>query len=772
MTPEKWERIKKIFYSVSELDGQVIGSYRIESEIGRGGMGAVYLASRADDEFDKKAAIKLIKRGFDTDEIIKRFRHERQILAALEHPNITRLLDGGSTNDGLPYLVMDYVDGTPLGDFSNTQKLSINQRLEIFLQICDAVSYAHKNLVIHRDLKPSNILVTADGIPKLLDFGIAKLVIHNSDLKTIEKTFNAFQAMTPEYASPEQISGRPVTTSTDIYSLGVVLFELLTGHRPYHFETRNVEDINRIFTDILPTKPSSVCRSHGIKLSLEDPSSVIGILQGDIDNIVLMAMRNEAERRYSSVEQFAEDIRRHLAGLTVLAREDTLSYRTSKFIKRNKAGVAAGVGIAASLFGGLIATSQMAKRASRQRDRARYERNRSENINQFLRKMLASSDPRKQGKDVKLTEILEIAAVSIDKDFVHQPDIVADLQSTIGLTLISQGKLDKAEAPLAKALKIRIELYGEHNADTAISQHNFGQLLEARGEAPEAELFYRRSLRTLRLHFGRDDLRVANVLHDLSHVLSLQGEDGKGIKILREVLRIRKAKLDEDHPDIAKALTELGSAITMVGDPESAEPLQRQALAIALKNYGSNHPDTAAIMLNLFGAIQHKDPVESEWLVTEALRVRRKFLGDDHPEVAWAIYHLSFLKFNQGYTIESNNMLREILRMRGTTLFDENLLVSNTLSLLGRSLIAQNDFSEAEDVLRECLELRERYLAPDNWLLATTNGFLGECLMEQGKTETGKRLLIESYTFLNTKLGESHMHTKLALNRLNQYLAQ
>lgn len=425
MTPEKWEKVKSIFHNAYDLEvhkraafiaaecgddatmlaevrslfdshnaseelfespafesisslveqkalpsrvGQTIGNYKIESEIGRGGMGAVYLASRADAEFDKKVAIKLIKRGFDTDEVIRRFRHERQILAALEHPNITRLLDGGSTEDGLPFLVMDYVDGRPLHRFADENGLSINKRLSMFLKICSAVSYAHQNLVIHRDLKPSNILVTADGEPKLLDFGIAKLTGPSGNGQTARNTQTIFQAMTPEYASPEQFTGKAVTTASDIYSLGILLYELLTGHRPFRFETKNVAEISQLITDTTPTKPSTVCRQLGLKTTIDNAPAVIRTLKGDLDNIVMMAIRKEPERRYSSVEQFAGDIRRYLGGHPVIAREDTFVYRATKFASRNKVGVASIIGIGASLVGGLFAVSRQARIASTQRD--------------------------------------------------------------------------------------------------------------------------------------------------------------------------------------------------------------------------------------------------------------------------------------------------------------------------------------------------------------------------------------------------------------------
>jgi serine/threonine-protein kinase len=752
--------------------GKQIGSYKIEKEIGRGGMGAVYLATRADEEFQKRVAIKLIKRGYDTDDIIRRFRHERQILAALDHPNITRLIDGGATEDGLPFLVMDYVEGLSLNQYCDERRLNIKERLKLFLQICSAVSYAHQNLIIHRDIKPSNILVTKEGTPKLLDFGIAKLLSPNTGL-TVDKTLAATQAMTPEYASPEQILGQPVTTATDVYSLGVLLYELLTGHRPFKIKTNSPSEITRIIADSEPEKPSSIV-TRGRKIG-NWQSAIGNQLKGDLDNIVLMAMRKEAERRYSSVEQFATDIKRYLDGLPVIARQDTFGYRASKFIKRNKAAVTAGVGVALSLVAGIAATTRqarIAKRqseiAKRQRDKARQEADKAEHINKFLQKMLSSADPHMGSKDVKVIEVLGEAAKSIESDFADQPEIVADLQTTIGLTYLNLGQIDLAEPHLRSALDARLKIFGRENSESAMSLYSYGQLLQAKGEAAEAENYYRQSLETLHHLFGDENLKVADVLHALGWTLSVLGRNDETIRVLHRELEIRRRLTGEDHPDAANAMSELGSILFTVGKKEAAELLVRRALAIMRRFHGDEHPDTARMLVNLFGSIQHKNTPEAEMLVTEALRIRRKILGNNHPDTAWALYHLSFLKLNQGAIVESEQLSRKILALRGTILMDENILVSNALIILGRSLTAQNRLAEAEKILRECLDLRRRTLPAEHWLLATTKNFLGECLAHAGQTKTGKILLLESYEDLKEKLGAEHDLTRQAFERLKK----
>ena len=327
--------------------GRQFGAYQVIREIGRGGLGAVYLAARADDEYRKQVAIKVIRRGLDTDDIIRRFRNERQILAQLDHPNIARLIDGGTTDDGLPYFVMEYVNGEPINAYCDANALPTTERLTLFRKVCAAVTYAHQNLVIHRDLKPSNILVTQEGEPKLLDFGIAKLLGTGDELFT--QTIPALRVMTPEYASPEQVKGEKITTTSDVYSLGVLLYELLTGQRPYRLKTRTPEEIARAITEQEPERPSTAV-TRADPGSLQSPIRNSKSLRGDLDNIVLMAMRKEPARRYSSVGQFSEDIRRHLEGLPVVARKDTVRYRSEKFVKRHKVGVAAAalIGLSAS----------------------------------------------------------------------------------------------------------------------------------------------------------------------------------------------------------------------------------------------------------------------------------------------------------------------------------------------------------------------------------------------------------------------------------------
>lgn len=395
----------ELIHSIAEpyellVSGETIGVYKILKELGRGGMGAVYLAVRADQVYEKYVAIKLLKRGMDTDEVLRHFRNERQILAGFDHPNIARLLDGGTTRSGIPYFVMEYVEGMPIDEYCDHHRLTITQRLELFRQVCAAVSYAHRRLVIHRDIKPSNIVVTPEGMPKLLDFGVAKILDTEGEGGS---TATGIRMMTPEYASPEQAMGLPVTTGSDVYSLGVVLYELLTGQAPYRFQSRSPLEVVRVINTTQPQLPSSsfstlISEDHqGATLIAAvsaardtSPDQLKRRLRGDLDNIVLMAIRNETHRRYQSVEQLSEDIRRHLVGLPVIARKDTVVYRMTKFARRNRIAVAAAVLVLLSLIAGVVATTWQAQKAKAEQARAEYAREFGDEI-RYIEALLLST---------------------------------------------------------------------------------------------------------------------------------------------------------------------------------------------------------------------------------------------------------------------------------------------------------------------------------------------------------------------------------------------
>ncbi|HWT88447.1 MAG TPA: protein kinase [Candidatus Angelobacter sp.] len=490
--------------------GQRIGAYRIIEEIGRGGMGEVYRAVRADGEFTKEVALKTVRVGYDVSSVLERFRNERQILASLDHSNIARLYDGGTSAEGIPYLVMELVDGIPIDSFCDAGKLNITRRLELYLEVCSAVQYAHQRLVIHRDLKPGNILVTKKAIPKLLDFGIAKIL----DPATATDV-TIVRPMTPEYASPEQIRGEPITTASDVYSLGVVLYQLLTGRSPYRMTTRTPHELSRAITDTEPERPSTAILRQ---LAAKDSSSASRTpeqlsdarepslaklqrrLSGDLDNILLKALRKEPQRRYASVEQFAEDLRRHLDGRPVSARKDSWSYRSGKFIKRHKAGVAAAALMAATLVAGVAATVREAKVAERNRLRAEKRFDDVRKLSNSLIFEIHDSIERLPGATPARKLLLDRALEYLDKlsgDAGGDPELQRELAWGYQRLAVVQGNqeesnLGNVQAALAsdrKALAL-FEAVAKGNPNNTIDQLNvammhrilsFSELIEGGG---------------------------------------------------------------------------------------------------------------------------------------------------------------------------------------------------------------------------------------------------------------------------------------------------
>lgn len=508
------------------LNGMRLGAYEVIREIGRGGMGTVYLAARADEEFRKRVAIKLVTAGFDHKSIIQRFRNERQILAGLDHPNIARLLDGGTTDTGAPYFVMEYIEGQTIKEYCDTRSLTIIERLKLFRTVCSAVHFAHQNLIVHRDIKPANILVTADGTAKLLDFGVAKLL--SPIAQGGEITEDTSRVMTPEYASPEQARGETITTASDIYSLGVMLYELLTGHRPYSVARRSLLEIIEAICKQEPTKPSTAvsrtetspgASSTEITITPEavskardtEPQRLRRELQGDLDNIVLKAMRKEPQRRYASVEQFSEDINRYFQHLPVMARQDTLSYRSSKFMSRHKTGVAAAALVIIALLVGSVATLWQAQTARQERDKAEQRFNQVRKLaNSVVFELhdsienLPGSTPARELLVGSALEYLDNLVAEGGKDTALRLELAAaydrigDIQGGFGTSHLGQREKANESYRKALALKEALVVAEPDNVDfsrkLAISYTKLGDTQWIAVDINEALEFYGKAL--------------------------------------------------------------------------------------------------------------------------------------------------------------------------------------------------------------------------------------------------------------------------------------
>ena len=572
-------------------NGRQVGAYRVVRELGRGGMGAVYLGERADAQFDMRVAIKLIKRGMDTDSVLQRFRHERQILAALEHPNIARLLDGGTTDEGLPYFVMEYVDGQPIDEYCRAHRLSLEQRLDLFRHVCGAVSYAHQHLVVHRDIKPSNILVTADGIPKLLDFGIAKLLESGDEALTLA-TEAGGQVMTPQYASPEQLRGERVTTVSDVYGLGVLLYELLAGARPYDVIGKSSDEIRQIVTsDVL--RPSAMAARGSDDLLARR-------LRGDLDTIVLTAMRTDPAERYGSVALLADDVRRYVEGLPVVARGDSWTYRTARFIRRRKLGVAAAAAIVISLIGGVIATSWQARvaRAERVRAERRFAdvRRLSTSFLFEFHDAIATLPGSTKARLLVVSKALEyldsLAAEAagdreLQQELAAAYDKVGDVQGNPGAANL--GDIEGAIKSYQKAEAIRKTLAADApnalqtRVDMAVSTMRIGYAYFARGGLQQAVEKFRDALQTREEAYaagvpskGEARASLAETTARLCTTLVAVGDVPGAIENCRRNLALTEELLQE-RPDNQAILvmhavnaTGLGNALRLNRQPDEA----------------------------------------------------------------------------------------------------------------------------------------------------------------------------------------------------------
>jgi serine/threonine-protein kinase len=748
----------------TEPAGLRLGSYRLLRQVGEGGMGTVFEAVRDDAQFEKRVAIKLVRRGVAGDALIRRFRQERQILAALDHPNIARLLDGGMTADGRPWLVMEFVDGEPITAYSAAHELSVPDRLRLFRAVCDAVQYAHRHLVVHRDLKPGNILVTPDGTPKLLDFGVAKLLPDGATGGLPQQvTATEWRPFTPAYASPEQIRGDAVSTATDVYSLGVILYELLAGRHPFETEGRSALALaQRMETE--PIRPSeAVSGSDGGS----EPARLRRALAGELDNIILMAMRREPARRYASVEQLAEDVRRLLDGRPVLAQRDTFSYRARKFVRRHRVGVAATAVIVLSLTAGLTATAWQARRAGRERDRAQLEARKAERLNAFLAGVLRAPDPRADGRDVRVMDLLAGAATRSATELAGEPEVLAAVQTAIGLSYAGLGAYDDAEILLASALALRRDQPIPEPSRLAESLGNLASLRAEQGRLAEAEPPLREALATIRPASKADSILLAGLRGQLASLLQARGAWDEAAAEHTGVLALRRRLLGPEHADVAESLNDLAVVRGQQGDWASAEALHREALEVQRRAKGPEHPDIAAALDNLAFVLTEQRRFESaDSFYRAALALRTRLLGPEHPETAWTLYGHATMLVARGDPAAAERTARQILALRGRKLADEHPMIAASLLVLGQALAAQGRAADAEPLLRESLALRRANLPAGHWLLASGESVLGDCLTGLRRFDEAETLLLRGYEGLRAAMGAANSRTREATDRL------
>jgi serine/threonine protein kinase len=789
-TPAAFENALDVLEQrTAQLDeGREVGAYRILRRIGRGGMGSVYLAARADDAYRKLVAIKIIRHGLDTEDIVQRFRSERQILATLDHPNITRLLDAGTIDD-LPYFVMEYIEGEPIDQYCDARQLSITERLKLFQGVCAAVRYAHQNLVIHRDIKPGNVMVTREGVPRLLDFGIAKLLAPGTAIR--DATLTGLRPLTLEYASPEQVRGKAITTSTDVYSLGVLLYKLLTGHRPYRTVTSSPAAMERAVCEEEPVQPSEVVMreategKNGAGITADSVSRtregtsdrLRRRLHGDLDNIVLLALRKEPQRRYASAEQLSEDIDRHLRNLPIIARPDTASYRVGKFVARHKSGVTAAALLIGTMSAGIAATTWQARVASAEGKRAHIEAAKAQRINAFLQDMLSFSNPGyvssnpSKNPDAKVSEVVELAAKRAETELADQPEVLAEVQRTIGELYYAQGRYDQAEQILRQALKKYITLYGDDRHEGVEAANMLANTLLRKGNTAEAEALFRNDIDIERKEAQRGHLDVrtmAYVLGDYGSMLD-QKADNNAEGYLREALQYTSTFTGKDRTYVAMLYNDLGDIAYRAGDLDKSESFGRAALDEYHKLSEGNYVEMGATLSNVGAVLIRKGKyAEAEPFVRESLELRRKLLGNAHLDTAMSLFRLSDLLYRKSDYQNAENAARESVQVfnRALTTPKDSVYFANPLMELGLILDKTGHFRDAEAYLREALDIRTRLLARGNQLIGTSKGALGECLTAQKHYAKAEPFLIDSYKIIKSTAGEHDPRTIEAAHRL------
>jgi serine/threonine-protein kinase len=662
--------------TLERVEGMRIGPYRVLSELGRGGMGAVYLAVRDQPGFTQKVALKLIKRGMDTDEIVRRFLAERQILASLTHPNIARLFDGGSTPDGRPYFVMEYVQGQSITAYTEKNKLSLEDRLQLFLRVCRAVQHAHQRLVVHRDLKPPNILVDAEGEPKLLDFGIAKLLDPSSFAGVTVSTGLVPGPMTPEYASPEQLAGQPVTTATDVYSLGLLLYELLTGQR----------------ASLRKGEPS-----HFLAAS-EDPEKrrLARRVAGDLDTILNKALEEEPEQRYGTAAALAEDIERHLTQRPVTARRPTLAYRMGRALVRHK--LAAALGIAAFLIVAIASYALFA--VSQESSRAEAQRQSAQALDEFLQRTLQKASPEQNlGETLTIRQTLDAGNQELlSQGSQYPPGTRAALLETTGKIYRSLGLYEQAQKNLQRARELREPSATSREGDLALAGTltALGNVCLDQADFAESRTFFQRALALKERQLGSTALDLAPDLNGLGTAFLEEGkldEAGRNFDRACEISR----SVEGRPRDLAECYNNLGALAERREKYKRARVLFSLAFHYFQATVGEEHPDTMQVRANLAAFLNAVgDYAGAEELFQQIVDVRRRLLKPNHPDLAKSLLNLAIVQRAGRRFREAQATLNELLEMRRSYKFPHDQSEAETWNLQGALAIDVNDLEAAD----------------------------------------------------------------------------
>jgi tetratricopeptide (TPR) repeat protein/tRNA A-37 threonylcarbamoyl transferase component Bud32 len=755
----------------ASLSGKRVGAYLLHEEIGRGGMGAVYRAERVDGSVAQQVAIKFVRRELLDANTLKRFQFERQVLAALKHPLIARLLDAAQLDDGTPYYVMDLVDGVPITEYCERKGLDVRERVLLLRKVCGAVAEAHRELIVHRDLKPSNILVDAAGNPKLLDFGIAKPI--STALQENEETGTAYRYFSPQYAAPEQFGGVPVGVACDVYGLGLLLYELLAGCRPFDLGGLSAGQMERLIKDVPPAAPSSAAARSG------SPKARIRQLRGDLDGIVMRCLRKLPNERYTSVEQLESDLDNYLQGRPVQARGGHRWYRVQKFVLRNKAAVAAAALVLLSMLFGIVAFAWQARIAQQraaeleqvakfqsdmlgQMDTAAAGKLLSENVrnkldaalrkagmpdaervanNEAFAKLWERVNTTDAALDMIDSTILKPAAAAIDEQFKDQPAVNATLHHILADRYAEFGLLDAALPLLQHALATRRRVLGDDDPATLKSLNMLGVILSMQGKLAEAEAPLREVVERRTRVLGPTRKETLTSLDNLCMLFSDQGKWSEAEPCARESLE-KRLTVDDKQRNTFRAMINLAVVLRNEGKLSEAEGYFRDALDKRRQFLGEDNPDTIASLDSLGVVLMDQGKIaQAEPYLREALAKNRRVLGEAHPDLLPSILNMGILLQSQGKLDEAEPYYREALETSRHALGDEHPTTLTCLERIGQLLQAHGKLAEAEPYYREALQKRRRLLGDrhQSTLLSITD--MGSLWVDERKAGDAAALL-------------------------------
>jgi eukaryotic-like serine/threonine-protein kinase len=735
-----------------------IGGYRLSREIGRGGLGVVYLGERINSDFEQKVALKLIKHGMDSESILRRFRVERRILASLSHPNIAQLTDGGLLDDGRPWFAMEYINGSRLTDWCEEQSLSLAERMRLFEQVCRAVQYAHSRLIVHRDLKPDNILVTADGTVKLLDFGIAKLLSGSDDEQT-QFTVAGAQALTPEYAAPEQVRGEPVTVQTDIYALGVILYQLLVRQHPFKNQNTNRAALVEAICETDPTPPSSAIDQASDSGQKGGP--VIGRrqLQGDLDTIVMTAMARDPAHRYTSVEALAEDIYRYLNDLPIRARQPTRLYTLGRFIARHRTALGMAAVTVLALAIGLGTAVWQAREARLQAAEASRQAERAEQVSEFLTGLFRVNDPfENRGESLTARELLERGTESIETDLQDQPHLQFTLAALISDIHLSLGEYDRAENMLERAWLLN-DVVDDRLAEIGLLRAR-ALLAHRRGHYAMALDWFDRAESLIQPADGAE--MSAGLNHNRALALLEGGQFRQAEHSFREAIRGYELASGPNAAPIADSLNGMGYLLWKRLDRvDEARSAFERALEISMQHHGEMHPTTSGITMHLGWLLSERGEFDrAEVLLKRSLASNAKLWGEDAERYAHSLVSYGNFESDRGQpeaAIEAYQQAYEIYMMR---LGPDHPYPSYPLHNMSLRYYEAGDYEQALAHADECLQIRLRAVESTNPLIASAQQARGRALFKLARYPEAKEALIQALEIREKGLPEGHRQTR------------